>query len=94
MRYNDAEAWCDVGQYRACLARKGALLEFSVHGKPDTSQGFAHPVVLARGWIDEGSVSYAPSSQPLTPDLERDLLVASRRMALHSTTGGDRGHET
>lgn len=90
MRYNDAETWCDVGQYRACIARKGALLEFTVHAKPDLSEGYARAVVLTRGWIADDAVKYAPPSQPLAPDLERDLLVASRRMRLHvTTTNGD-----
>lgn len=81
MRGADRETWCDVGQFRACIERSG---RFSVHGKPDLSTGFAQPVVLARGWIRDGEVAYEPPSPPLAPDLERDLLAASRRVSIRS----------
>ena len=77
-------SWCDVGQYRACIERETGLLRFSIHGKPDISQGFAQPVVLARGWIRDEAVVYWPGSHALTADLEHELLTASRRMSIHA----------
>ena len=85
MRSGDTSAWCDVGQYRACFERKAGGLRFSIHGKPDLSQGFKQPVVVARGWIREGeAVQYQPGSAPLSEALERDLLVAARRLVMRS----------
>lgn len=86
-RHDDdaARSWCDVGQYRACLERDTGLMRFAIHGKPDLSQGFAQPVVLARGWIHEDdAVEYSPGSRALPEDLERQLLAASRRMSMRA----------
>ena len=84
-RYDDESAWCDVGQYRACIERRSGALRFSVHGKPDSSRGFRQPVVLSRGWIREGdAVEYSSGSAPLPEALERELVAASRRAAMRA----------
>lgn len=87
MRADDepSSSWIDLGPYRACLQPLGGeQWRFWVHGKPEYSQGYPQAVVLTSGWVQDGTLLYQPGCDVLAPDLEDELLVASRGMAARS----------